>query len=84
MSADMIARISMLYRTEAEWLKLSEFVPKEGELILYAPDENYDYVRIKAGDGNTNLHDLRFVVEEGAAAVFNTRTFANVIDGGRI
>ena len=84
MAADMVARISMLYRTEAEWLKLVDFVPEEGELVLYAPDENYNYVRMKAGDGRTNLQELNFFIDAACTEVFNQRAFANIIDAGRI
>lgn len=84
MATSMNARISLLHKTEAEWLKLSNFIPAAGELVVYDPDENFNYVRVKAGDGKTNLHELDFFVESTAKAVFNTLIFSNVIDAGRI
>lgn len=80
----MLARISLLHKTEAEWEKLATFVPEDGELVLYDPDENYSYIRIKAGDGITKLSDLDFFIESAAEAVFNKLTFSNIVDGGRI
>ena len=80
----MLARISLLHKTEAEWDKLTTFIPEEGELVLYDPDENYDYVRLKAGDGTTKLSELDFFIESAAEAVFNKLTFSNIVDGGRI
>lgn len=80
----MVARISQLHKTEEDWAKYSSFVPEAGELVLYDPDENYDYVRIKAGDGKHTLQELNFFVDEIAAAVFNTLTYSNIIDAGRI
>lgn len=46
--------------TQANWDILTDFVPKKGELIIYSPDENYDYSRIKIGDGITNVKELPF------------------------
>lgn len=80
----MLARLSLLHKTEEEWSKMPAFVPEAGELVLYDPDEEHKYVRIKAGDGVTALADLDFFIESAAAAVFNTLTYSNVIDAGRI
>ena len=80
----MLARISLLHKTEAEWNKLTSFIPEEGELVLYDPDENYNYVRVKAGDGVHELSALSFFMEDAAEAVFNKLTFSNIVDGGRI
>ena len=33
----MKARISQLHRTEAEWQKLTSWIPEPGELIIYDP-----------------------------------------------
>lgn len=84
MAANMLARIGQLYRTEAEWNKLSAFIPEAGELVLYAPDETYSYARVKVGDGSTKLSELDFFIEAAAEAVFNKLTFSNIVDGGRI
>lgn len=53
-------RIKNLYKTEQDWQALPDFVPLSGEIIYYAPDRVYSYVRIKIGDGNTYLSRLPF------------------------
>lgn len=47
--------------TEANWLKAVNFIPQQGEIIIYDADENYNYERIKIGDGQTNINSLKFV-----------------------
>ena len=56
-------RIVNKHDTEANWLKATGFTPKQGELIVYDKDSNYDYERIKIGDGTTNVNTLPFVDE---------------------
>lgn len=46
---------------EANWLKATNFTPLQGELIVYDIDENYNYERIKMGDGITNVNELPFI-----------------------
>lgn len=46
---------------EANWLKAINFTPLQGELIVYDADENYNYERIKMGDGVTNVNELPFI-----------------------
>lgn len=84
MQASMQARISFLHKTEAEWEKLSSFQPEAGELIVYDPDENYDYSRVKVGDGKRTLQELDFFIDSAAEAVFNKLTYSNIVDAGRI
>lgn len=45
---------------EANWKKATGFIPKVGEMIVYDSDDNYNYSRIKIGDGITNVNDLLF------------------------
>lgn len=40
------------HATEAEWLSFN-YVPKQGEIIIYDTDETYNYFRFKTGDGLT-------------------------------
>lgn len=54
-------RIVNKHDTEENWLKATGFTPKQGELIVYDIDENYNYERIKIGDGIQNVNDLHFV-----------------------
>lgn len=45
---------------EANWKKATGFIPKAGEMIVYDTDDNYNYSRIKIGDGVSNVNDLLF------------------------
>ena len=54
------ARIIQKHDTEANWSKAVNFIPKQGELIVYDKDSIYDYERFKIGDGITNVNDLPF------------------------
>ena len=53
-------RIIHKHDTEANWQKAENFIPKEAELIVYDPDENYTYSRLKIGDGITKVNNLPF------------------------
>ena len=35
-----------------------------GEIIIYDEDDNYDYKRIKIGNGTDNVNDLDFVINK--------------------
>ena len=54
-------RIQHKHDVEANWLKAINFTPKAGELIVYDPDENFNYARTKIGDGLRSVNDLPFV-----------------------
>lgn len=54
------ARIVHKHDTEANWLKAVNFIPKQGELIVYDIDNTYSYERIKIGDGKTLVSALPF------------------------
>ena len=85
----MKARVSQLHKTEADWVKLQndykeqgkEFVPQAGEIIVYDPDENYKYARVKIGDGQQSLQELAFIID---AAVDVLTKKSNHFDAGRI
>jgi len=77
----MKARVSHLYRTEAEWSKLPNFVPLRGEFIVFAPDDQHSYARMKIGDGNTLLVNLPFF---GITELEDPRRANQVIDAGCI
>lgn len=87
----MKARVSQLHKTETDWQILiqnyqdqnKEFVPQPGEIIVYDPDENYNYARIKIGDGQTPLQDLAFVIDSVLVALLQDTVSKN-IDAGRI
>lgn len=46
--------------TEEEWLINNSYIPKQGEIVIYDIDSNYDYERIKVGDGVTVVANLPF------------------------
>lgn len=56
-------RIQQKHDIEANWLKAVNFIPKQGEIIVYDIDEAHDYERIKMGDGITNVNALPFIYE---------------------
>ena len=54
-------RIIHKHDTEANWLLVEEhFIPKAGEIIIYDPDNEHNYSRIKIGDGVSNIGKLSF------------------------
>ena len=55
------SRIIHKHDVEANWLKAVNFIPQQGELIVYDIDENYSYERFKIGDGTTLVSVLPFV-----------------------
>ena len=60
---DIAGRIILKHDIEANWNKAVTFVPKIGELIIYDPDDNYNYARIKIGDGKLTVTNLPFCTE---------------------
>jgi hypothetical protein len=48
---------------------LQNYVPKQGELVVYDIDEDYTYQRFKIGDGVTVVGNLPFYFEEEIAAI---------------
>lgn len=66
MEKTMKARVQHKHDIEANWLKATNFIPLASEIIVYDPDENYDYPRIKIGDGETNINALPFVTKDYA------------------
>ncbi len=54
------SRIIHKHDVESNWNKATNFIPKQGELIIYDIDDTHDYERIKIGDGTTNVNDLPF------------------------
>lgn len=81
----MKARISNLHKTEAEWNKLIGWKPEAGELIVFDPDDIYDYPRAKLGDGIHTLTELPFFIERTALKVLEGLDVDNsILDAGRI
>lgn len=55
------ARIVHKHDSEANWNNNGNFIPKQGEIIIYDADSNYSYQRIKIGDGTKKVSELPFV-----------------------
>ena len=60
------SRIQQKHDIESNWLKAINFIPKQGELIVYDIDENHDYERIKIGDGVNIVSNLPFIDDNKA------------------
>ena len=54
------SRIIHKHDSEENWEKATGFIPMQGEIIVYDIDANYDYERIKIGDGATVVDELPF------------------------
>lgn len=57
------ARQQQKHDIEANWILAGNngFVPLNGEIIVYDKDDNYDFQRVKIGDGVTDVNALKFV-----------------------
>lgn len=53
---ELTARIKQKADTKANWDKATNFVPMEGEIIIYS-----DLNEMKVGDGSTHVKDLPFI-----------------------
>ena len=80
----MKARVSHLHKTESEWLKFNDWKPAAGELIIYDPDENFKYARIKVGDEQHTLKELDFFIDSTVNSILQEAKFTEIIDSGRI
>lgn len=67
------ARFLQKHDIEANWLKAIDFVPGDGEIIVYDTDEYYDYPRLKIGDGISAINDLSFLDGAIAEEVYDAR-----------
>lgn len=61
MAKNINTRIILKHDTEANWNKAINFIPNKGEVIIYDIDENFNYERVKIGDGVNNAIQLPFV-----------------------
>ena len=59
------ARMFQKHGTAQEWRDNGSFIPGDGEIIVYDPDGEYAYSRIKIGDGHRSILDLPFVLLTG-------------------
>lgn len=64
MNDSIKTRILNKHDTEVNWNNTPNFTPKPGELIIYDKDANYNYPRLKIGDGSTKVGLLPFIDKE--------------------
>lgn len=59
------ARQVQKHDTEANWITAGTngFIPKKGEIIIYDKDSTHTTVRIKIGDGSSNISSLPFLLD---------------------
>lgn len=68
-------RIQLKNDTEAHWDLATNFVPREGEVIIYSADDTHPFSRLKVGDGKTNVINLPFI---DSGTVNNKTVLSNV------
>lgn len=61
------SRFFILHDTEANWVNMTSFIPEKGEPVVYDVDEDYNYERLKIGDGVRNVNELPFLENTGPA-----------------
>ena len=66
------ARIQMKTDTETNWLKATNFRPKDGEIIVYAMDDTHSYQRVKIGQDNKYVNELPFINEAISESTINS------------
>lgn len=84
-------RIIHKHDTEANWNLATNFIPKQGEIIIYDKDSNYSYERFKIGDGATLVSSLPFANDalkaeiqtllDGKASTSSVTQLTNKVDG---
>lgn len=62
-------RLVCKHDTAANWAKAANFTPLKGEVIIYDIDADYDYERMKIGDGAKNVNALPFCDDAVMAAL---------------
>ena len=77
-------RIVHKHDTEANWNKAINFIPKNGEIIIYDPDSNYSYARVKVGNGTTKVTSLPFIDNAIKTAQTNLSDTVNSVKNNSI
>lgn len=54
------SRIVHKHDLESNWILATNFIPKQGEIVVYDKDSTYSYERFKIGDGVTAVSSLPF------------------------
>lgn len=64
MDKTIYRRMQQRCDTEANWNSVPNFIPLQGEIIVYVPDINNPISRFKIGDGLTSILKLPFISDE--------------------
>lgn len=80
----LTSRIISIHDIEANWKKTINFIPRQGEIVIYDMDDNHTFSRIKIGDGVTTVNDLPFSVEVALENYLSLSHDIGYIDGGNI
>ena len=72
------SRIIHKHDTAANWLKGANFIPKQGEIIVYDIDADHNYERFKIGDGKTAVNSLPFA--DGALKDYVDTELGTLVD----
>ena len=70
-------RVINKHDTEANWNSHPSFIPDKSEIIVYDKDNNYNYPRVKIGDGVTTVVALPFIDDNTLTSVSNLQTEVN-------
>jgi hypothetical protein len=70
--------------TELDQFRWAEEILEPGELVVFAPTNEYPYARIKVGDGKRMLKELDFFIDSAITDALKQVRFEDSIDGGRI
>lgn len=57
-------RVVNKHDVESNWAKAVNFIPKQGEIIIYDVDDTHTLPRLKVGDGKTIVSSLPFATIE--------------------
>lgn len=74
------AKVINKHDAEANWNSHPSFIPDESEIIIYDKDDNYNYPRIKIGDGVTNIASLPFIDANTLTNINNLQTQINNVE----
>ena len=72
-------RVINKHDTEANWNSHPSFIPDKSEIIVYDKDGNYNYPRVKIGDGVTTVVALPFIDDNMLTNISNLQTEVNNI-----
>ena len=70
-------RIQLKNDTEAHWDLAVNFVPKEGEVIIYSADDTHPFSRLKVGNGSTTVNRLDYIPNRGNILIYTDKETLN-------